>query len=306
MGNYDEMLDTLEQFDATDGDISEFLNTMRKQIGCAHTDDITPSVFSKPPILKSYLCGWLAKSCRFLSNQKSNVDDLRINISQLISENEKLVSENEELKREKIQLQSSTIKAQESVIKLQDELLKCKADKLTRLSSVVEKAVQQTVKTEIQTYSQVVEKITPQITVKDVKTALREAAIEEDRSKSLMIFGLEEEKGEQLSEKVGNLFQHLGEKSRQESVRLGWKFEAGKHRPVKVKLPTSDHVQRILKQAKILKQSSSYSSVFLAPDRTPSEREDRRGAVAALRKKIHDEPGKRHYIQKGIIVTSDV
>lgn len=305
MGNYDEMLDTLEQFDATEGDISEFLISMRKQIGCAQSDDITPSVFSKPPILKSYLCGWLAKSCRFLYNQKSNVDALRINISQLISENEKLVGENEELKQEKIMLQSSTIKAQESVILLQDQLLKCKDDKMTRLSTVVEKAVQQTVKTEIQTYSQVVENTAPQITVKDVKSALREAAVEEDRSRSIMIFGLEEESGENLSEKVGDLLQHLGEKPRQESERLGGKFEAGKHRPIKAKLPTADHVQRILRLAKTLKQTSTYSSVFIAPDRTRSEREDRRGAVAALRKKILDEPKKHHYIRKGVIVTSE-
>ena len=99
------------------------------------------------------------------------------------------------------------------------------------------------------------EKSAPRLTVKSVKTAIKEAAVEEDRSKRLIIFGLEEEKGEQLSDKVSNLFEHLGERPRQESERLGWKFEVGKNRPVKVKLPTSDHVHRILRQAKNLKQS---------------------------------------------------
>ena len=141
--------------------------------------------------------------------------------------------------------------------------------------------------------------------MKSVKTAIKEAAVEEDRNRSLMIFGLEEDNGEQLSEKVGNLLEHLGEKPRQESVRLGRKFEAGKHRPVKVKLPTPDHVRRVLNQAKTLKQSSSFSSVFIAPDRTRSEREDRREVVAALRKKILEEPKKHHYIRKGVVVSSD-
>ena len=113
-----------------------------------------------------------------------------------MKQNEQLVRENEELKQEKTQLQSSTIEAQGSVIRLQDELLKCKEDKLKEVSTVVEKAVQQTVQTEIKTYSQVVEKSAPRLTVKSVKTAIKEAAVEEDRSKRLIIFGLEEEKGD--------------------------------------------------------------------------------------------------------------
>ena len=66
-----------------------------------------------------------------------------------------------------------------------------------------------------------------------MKTVIKEAAVEEDRCKSLIIFGLEEEKGEQLSHKVSNLFEHLGERPRQESERLGWKFEVGKNQPVR-------------------------------------------------------------------------
>ena len=206
-----------------------------------------------------------------------------------------------------MQLQSSMIQAQDSVINLQGELPKCKNDKLLEVSVVVEKAVQQTVKTEIQTYSRAVEEsvAVPQVAVNSVQTAIREAAVEEARNRTLMIFGLEEGTGEQLSDQVSNLFEHLGEKPRHESLRLGVKCSAGKHRPVKVKLPTPDHANRISKQAKTLKQSSCYSSVFIAPDRTKSEREDRRAAVAALKKKIHDEQAKHHCIRKGIIVSRD-
>ena len=76
-----------------------------------------------------------------------------------------------------------------------------------------------------------------------------------------MIFGIEEDNGEQLSEKVSNFFEYLGEKPRHESLRIGFKCDTGKRRPVKVKLPSSDHVHRILKQAKTLKQSSAYSGL---------------------------------------------
>ena len=82
---------------------------------------------------------------------------------------------------------------------------------------------------------------------------------------TLQIRLLEEEKEEQLSEKVIILFEHLGERPHHESLRLGSTCDTGKYRPVKVKLPTPDHVHRILKQAKSLKQSPSYSSVFTAP-----------------------------------------
>ena len=285
MGNYEEILHLLEQSVEAERDIDEFFNVMTRQLGGLHPRDITQSNLAKPGVLKTCLIGWLEKSCKILRNRRSSTDSIRTNLEQILKQNEQLVRENEELKQEKTQLQSSTIEAQGSVIRLQDELLKCKEDKLKEVSTVVEKAVQQTVQTEIKTYSQVVEKSAPRLTVKSVKTAIKEAAVEEDRSKRLIIFGLEEEKGEQLSDKVSNLFEHLGERPRQESVRLG-RFEVGKNRPVKVKLPTSDHVHRILRQAKTLKQSSCYSSVFITPDRTQSEIEERPGIVRLSRKRF--------------------
>ena len=198
MGNYEELLDNLKQFDDTKGDIAQFFQTMLYEIGWAHTEDITPYVFLKPAILKSHLAQYLSKSCRFLCDRRSDFDSLRKNIDQLLIEHEKLIAENQQLKEEKIQLQTSTIQSQDSVIRLQDELLKCKDEKLKGVSAVVEKAVQQSVKTEIQTYSQVVEKSAPKVTVKSVKTAIKEKPVEEDCNRSLVIFGLEEEKGEQL------------------------------------------------------------------------------------------------------------
>ena len=78
-----------------------------------------------------------------------------------------------------------------------------------------------------------------------------------------MIFGLKEGTGEQLSNQVSNLFVHLGEKPRHESLWLCVKWIAGKHRTVKSKL-----------------QSSCYTTEFIAPDRTKSKREDRGAAVA--------------------------
>ena len=90
----------------------------------------------------------------------------------------------------------------------------------------------------------------------------------------------------------------LGKKPRHESLGIAFKCDTGKLWPVKVKFPSTDHVHHILKQARTLKQFSTHSSVFIAPNRTKNEREGRRGVVAAHRKKIHDEPEKHHYIIK--------
>ena len=66
------------------------------------------------------------------------------------------------------------------MIKPQGELLKCNNDKLQELSTVVQKAVQQSVKTDIQKYSQAVDKSAPRVTAKSLKTEIKEAAVEED------------------------------------------------------------------------------------------------------------------------------
>ena len=42
MGNYDQILDTLQQFNDSEGDIEKFFNTMKYQIGFAHTIKIFP------------------------------------------------------------------------------------------------------------------------------------------------------------------------------------------------------------------------------------------------------------------------
>ena len=77
----------------------------------------------------------------------------------MLKQNEQLVGEYEKLIQEKTQLQSSTIEAQGSLIRLQDERLKCQIHKVKEVSTIVGKLVQQTVKTEIKMYCQVVESL---------------------------------------------------------------------------------------------------------------------------------------------------
>ena len=79
--------------------------------------------------------------------------------------------------------------------------------------------------------------------------------------------------------------------------------QPSKPRPVKVSVSSSAHVIEILRAARKLKDSEQYQKVFVAPDRTLEERRSRREVVASLNKKRKEEPGKKHYIRGGKVIT---
>ena len=65
---------------------------------------------------------------------------------------------------------------------------------------------------------------------------------EQDRSKSFMVFGLKEEKGEKLNERVGKLLLELDQKPQIEVCRIGSRSRDTKEervRPVKVTVKNS-------------------------------------------------------------------
>ena len=68
------MVDTLEQFNASEGDIAHIFQTIFYEIGCAHAAGISPYVFSKPGVLNLQLSGWLPKTRHILSDRISNID----------------------------------------------------------------------------------------------------------------------------------------------------------------------------------------------------------------------------------------
>ena len=119
------------------------------------------------------------------------------------------------------------------------------------------------------------------------------------------MYGMKETTGEETEKKIEDLFAFLGEKPRQESVRVGVnaKTEKDRLRPIKVTLASSAHVIQILRVARNLKESDSFKDVFIFPDRTLEERKKRQEAVTTLKKKLKDEPNKRHFIRGVKVVT---
>ena len=152
---------------------------------CSKLEEKT--IFDERSITKATLAGWLVTALETIHHTKLN---MRAGNSVM-----------HRLKNEKIE-------DKETIIRLQGELIKKQKCELTV-------AVQDTLKTEMKSYSEIVTKncsTVPAITPSQLKTAVREAVTEEDRSKNLMVFGLDEEEEEDLREKITGLVGDLQEK----------------------------------------------------------------------------------------------
>ena len=93
---------------------------------------------------------------------------------------------------------------------------------------------------------------------------------EEDRSRNVIIFGLNETDEEHLTERVDELFQQIELKPRYVAVRLGRKL-AEKTRPVRISLANSSILHQLLSKSKELRLSQQQKTVFIAPDRSSED-----------------------------------
>ena len=206
-------------------------------------------------------------------------------------------------------LKSDVISCQKAVIKLQDELIVAKDQQLNALQTAVEASVD-TVKTEIKSYSEAVNKINQSpatsssvISEQSMKRFVKEVVAEEDRSRNLMIFSLPECGDQELCGEVNKVFEQLGEKPKIEACRFGKKGSTA--RPVRVTMSSSTIVQQILGKARDLRESGDYKEVFLSADRSVEERALHKQLVQELRNKRDSEPGRKHYIRGGQVCSAD-
>ena len=82
--------------------------------------------------------------------------------------------------------------------------------------------------------------------------------------------------------------------------RLGTRSD-GKVRPIIAKLASSDSLLVLLRKAKDLKKSQTFSKVFLGPDRTVEERAERRRTLETLQKLRKENPSRQYVLRKGVI-----
>ena len=200
----------------------------------------------------------------------------------------------QELQYDVAAMKTELVSAQRRIIQLQDELLVSKDVQLQALQTTVKTSVKDTVKAEFVSYSAMVQKQPAQTLEHDVVKTLVKT----------VVFGLNDEGAEDLQKKVGDVFLEIEEQPRVEASRLGRVVTGGKARPVKVCFSSSSAASQVLTKARALKQSQKYSKVFICPDRSPAQRSEQRQLVEELKKKSKEEPGQRHYIRRGRVLSA--
>ena len=81
----------------------------------------------------------------------------------------------------------------------------------------------------------------------------------------------------------------------------GEKKPGEKARPMVATLASRENVVTLLRKAKELRESENFSKIYLAPDRTFEEREERRRTVEILKRLKADNPTKQYVIRRGVI-----
>ena len=194
-------------------------------------------------------------------------------------------AENDELKSEQIQNQKEIIRIQQEQIG----------------------SVQETVKEEMENWADIVKKNSKQsntLSVKSVAQAVRSVTAEDERAKNFLIFGLEEDeevqgKADDVISTMDKVFKELKYEQPypeiEDSYRRGVK-KSGVRRPVKVTLRSAELVQYLLRRAPLLSRNeSNFRKVYLAPDRSKTERVAHQKLVAEMKELIRQDSSK-HYV----------
>ena len=244
--------------------------------------------FIKRTVPKEKLAQWLETVCQILDSY--SVPLIR-NAVGLIDRCSKRID----------QLQNEKIGDQEKIIQLQAEIMEMKSNELGEIKS--------TVQTEMKSFSSVLKKNTePAICHKTIKAAVKSVCDEEDRSKNVIVYGIEEIAGEDLLGRLKTLLHEIKEKPVvTDCVRVGIKKSGDKRpRPVKFSLRNADHVAQVLRSAKKLHTKEGYRSVYICPDRNVQERKHLKTLIEQLRVKRKSEPNRTHVIKNNKIVSFDI
>ncbi|KAL5265537.1 hypothetical protein ACHWQZ_G006308 [Mnemiopsis leidyi] len=176
-------------------------------------------------------------------------------------------------------------------------------------------SVQETVKSEMTSWADVVKKNTSQahrigkpLTEKGSKSCELQSPC-----KSInMIYGFKEGDREdvyEIKQKMKDIIESTGvipaPRGRiHEANRIGTK-EQGKNRPIKIELESASEVDSILMQARNLKDFTDYEHVYLGPDRTKEDQLEHKKLVAEMKNMISRDPSKHYFIRQRKICTAD-
>jgi hypothetical protein len=203
------------------------------------------------------------------------------------------------------------IKAKCDIVEVQKKLVTSQEQRFENLEHAVTCKVQDTLQSEMKSYSAVVSKSTnnvnstPRATIRSV---VEDTLREDERKRNIILFGMKECDPEDLKDNVLEILEDIDQKPVLVDVmRFGQ--PGSKPRPVKVVCESSATVRSILKGSPGLKSSKDFSSVFIVPDRSPEQRLERQRFILKLKDEIEDRycseldpKGTRYYIRNGKII----
>ena len=141
---------------------------------------------------------------------------------------------------------------------------------------------------------------------KVIKNVAKIVVREEDRSKNLMIFGLVEETGEDLGKRISDVLLSIDEKPHLMCCQRVGIQRDGVTRPVKAVFSSGSAVIQCIKKSSQMRFSSSYKNVFLGPDRTREERNERRDLVKKMKQLRATDGTKNYLIRSGKICVKNL
>ena len=293
-----------------------------KSINVLSLSDLSPQSFVKcRSMTRDVLANRLCEALKLIDGCQKKIVMLKDSFDQLDETSninyDETVKLAKELEHVKGKAATEVVDLQREVVTLQRDLLAEKDRQLTELRTSVVESVETTVKEGFKSYRDVLQESCKAPSSKlqaDLKTVVKSVVEEEDRSRSFMLFGLQEETGEDVSGKVGDVLLQLNLKPKVDVSRIGSGVQSTsqaqdsadkKPRPVKVTVASSAIVKEVLSRAKYLKNCSGFRGVYISPDRSVEQRAEHRKLVAELKQKLVDQPGKRHFIKGNTVVSTE-
>ena len=133
-------------------------------------------------------------------------------------------------------------------------------------------------------------------------SAVKQVNQDVDRTKNVIVFGVEEDQNESPEQKITAILERLDEKPQISGcVRIG-QIKPGKVRPLKFRVRNQETVYQILRKETTLRNLEDCETVFLSPDRTVEVRVSRRKLVDQLREMRGADPNNNYVIRKGEVV----
>ncbi len=265
-----------EEQEDVEGSVARWFIAAKKKLNCKQNYELTSEKFMGPT--KQVLSIWLAEARDLMARQRTVMSNMQEAIELLKTE---------------------ALAEKDKVIRLQEALLENKDIQLKTLRDTVGSTVQETVKSQIESFSDIVKKNseTDSCTVNEMKKVMKNVVAEEDRSKNVIVYGLEEEDEEQLPTLVSELLGELGEKPHFEATRVGLKKPGSTARPIKISFRTSTARHQILLKTSRLRRIEKRKNVYICPDRSREERAARTLLVTELKRLRTEQSGHTYFIR---------